>query len=77
VPWQRREPILYSLLPHACRTLTGKTLPPELVAHIVDLGELGLSREMAETHRRLLMKDRKVDSRMLDNTDDQYSLCEH
>ena len=77
VPSQRREPILYSVLPRVCRKLTGKNLPAELVAHIIDLGDLGLSREMAEIHRRLLMKDRKVIPTTPDSGDGLYSLCEH
>ena len=79
VPWQRREPSLYSVLPHVCHKLTGKSLPAELVAHIIDLGDLGLSREMAEIHRRLLMKDRKVTPTTPDSGEGlyTYSLCEH
>jgi hypothetical protein len=77
VPWQRREPILYNLLPLVCQSLTGKYLPAELVAYIIDLGTLGLSREMAEVHRRLLMKDRKIVPRGAESGTDLYSLCEH
>jgi hypothetical protein len=61
VPFQQRAcniPTLYFLLPIACQRLIGRNLPPELVTLIIRFASLGMSREMAEQHRRSLMADR-------------------
>src|SRR5262245_2029057 len=50
-------PTLHFLLPIVCQRLIGKHLPPELVANILET-DLGMTREMAEQHRRALMADR-------------------
>jgi hypothetical protein len=61
VPFQKRDDLaLHTLLPKACLRLTGKNLPVELVIQIMESGHLGLSREMAEHHRRRLMQERMV-----------------
>jgi len=61
VPFQKRgDSTLHVLLPKACFRLTGKNLPAELVNHIIVSDNLGLSRELAEHHRRQLMQERKV-----------------
>jgi hypothetical protein len=60
VPFQEQAcniPTLHFLLPIACQRLTGKHLPPELVADILKT-DLGMTRGMAEQHRRALMADR-------------------
>jgi hypothetical protein len=61
VPFQQRGcniPTLYFLLPIACQRLIGRNLPPELVTLIISFASLGMSREIAEQHRRALMDDR-------------------
>jgi hypothetical protein len=61
MPFQKRDDFtLHTLLPKACLSLTGKNLPVELVTHIMESRHLGLSREMAEHHRRQLMQERRV-----------------
>ncbi|KAJ7665929.1 hypothetical protein DFH06DRAFT_262963 [Mycena polygramma] len=78
VPLQMRGTNLRTprvLLPIVCERLTGQRLPPELVQHILEVGYWGFSREEAERHRRLLMRDRVVRETYRDL--DGYSLCEH
>lgn len=63
IPSQERltnTPTLHFLLPIICQRLTGHNLPRELSEHIVHFLDLGMTREQAETHRRALMRDRKV-----------------
>ncbi|KAL0961437.1 hypothetical protein HGRIS_006382 [Hohenbuehelia grisea] len=81
VPRQLRGtniPSLHVLLPWVSEQLIGKRLPPELVEHIVESTDLGLTREVAERHRRAFMADRKIkvseENKMWES---EYSLCEH
>ncbi|KAJ8515478.1 hypothetical protein ONZ45_g7083 [Pleurotus djamor] len=70
-------PTLRILLPRICELRTGKTLPPELVEIILSQ-DLGLTREMAEMHRRGFMEDRRIKvTKEHDIFENEYSLCEH
>lgn len=63
VPTQERGTnfrTLHFLLPFICKHLTNKSFPPELVDSVIGSVDQGMTREMAEKHRRELMKDRKV-----------------
>ncbi|KAJ8503099.1 hypothetical protein ONZ45_g11152 [Pleurotus djamor] len=80
VPLQDREsilPTLRDLLPRICEARTGKQLPTELVEMIISHG-IGLTREMAEHHRRAFMEDRKIKSSKESGVlEFEFSLCEH
>ncbi|KAL0961441.1 hypothetical protein HGRIS_006386 [Hohenbuehelia grisea] len=71
-------PTLHAILPRICQQITGKVLPPELVDLIINSRDLGLTREMAERHRRAFMEDRKIKvSEENEMWESEYSLCEH
>lgn len=52
---------LHSILPLICQQLINKDFPPELVDYVVSFMSLGMTREMAENHRRALMRDKKIE----------------
>jgi hypothetical protein len=67
VAYQERScnlPTLHLLLRVAFWRTIGQNLPRELSNLIIDLMDLGMSRENVEKHRRALMEDRKFGKHM-------------
>lgn len=76
VPSQARAcnfPTLRWLLPNICRQLTDQNLPADLTAQILQSADFGINREMAEIHRRELMKERQVNNSGADVS--SYIIC--